>query len=458
MDLKYFEFPVTIYSILEPISPVMSKARCRIFYKGLNRNGSYITDEFAEKLVSTLPYVPVKGIYEEDDEDFTDHGAERSLGRIYGIVPESNNFAWEQHLDKDGVTRTYACTDVYLYTALYEEALKIPNKGQSMEIFPPSIKGDWTKKDGQQAFVYSDGCFLGLQVLGDNVEPCFEGSAFFSLYQDFKNLMNDLKEVQTFNNKKEEVIKMDKLTFKLSDGQKEEALWALLNSKFNEENGWVIEYGICAVYDTYAVVRQYESGKYSRVYYTKNDTDETVTIDKQEDCFIVDVNAEEKNALETLRALKGTYAASLEEYNTMKTENENLKSEKENFDTKISELSEENSTLQTERDTFSTQVETLTQEKATLETEITSLKEYKLTSENNAKKAIISKYSEQLDEAVITEFTENIENYTIDALKKELAFALVGDNPENFSKVSTPRVPKDKEPSGLEAVLDQYKK
>jgi hypothetical protein len=36
------------------------------------------------------------------------------------------NFAWEDHLDSDGVTRTYACADVILYTALYNEAKMIP--------------------------------------------------------------------------------------------------------------------------------------------------------------------------------------------------------------------------------------------------------------------------------------------------------------------------------------------
>ena len=61
-DKPCFEFPVTIYNILEQITPTLSKARVRIFYKGANRNGSYITDEFAEKLISTLPYAPVKGI------------------------------------------------------------------------------------------------------------------------------------------------------------------------------------------------------------------------------------------------------------------------------------------------------------------------------------------------------------------------------------------------------------
>jgi hypothetical protein len=44
-------------------------------------------------------------------------------------VPECNNFAWEQHLDEDGIERTYACTDVLLFTALYPEASDIVGKG-----------------------------------------------------------------------------------------------------------------------------------------------------------------------------------------------------------------------------------------------------------------------------------------------------------------------------------------
>lgn len=80
------EFSVTVYGDLEKYNDVTSRARCRTFYKGANRNGTYITDEFAEQLLSTIPYTPVKGIYEDDD--YTDHGDKRSLGRIYGIVPQ----------------------------------------------------------------------------------------------------------------------------------------------------------------------------------------------------------------------------------------------------------------------------------------------------------------------------------------------------------------------------------
>ena len=97
MSKSEFEFPVSIYGQITQFNDVLSKARCRIFYKGSNRNGTFITDEFANELISTLHYVPVKGIYVGDD--FSDHGQSREEGQIYGIVPETNNFAWEQHLD-----------------------------------------------------------------------------------------------------------------------------------------------------------------------------------------------------------------------------------------------------------------------------------------------------------------------------------------------------------------------
>ena len=76
MDKTLYEFPVCIYGNLEKYNEVLSKARCRIFYKYGNRNGTYITDEFADQLLSTVAYTPVKGIY--DGDDFTDHGNVRS--------------------------------------------------------------------------------------------------------------------------------------------------------------------------------------------------------------------------------------------------------------------------------------------------------------------------------------------------------------------------------------------
>ena len=62
-----------------------------------------------------------------------------------------------------------------------------------MELYDKSITGDWKIIEGRRYFVFEDACFLGLQALGDDVEPCFEGAAFFSLYNSLKELVHDLE-------------------------------------------------------------------------------------------------------------------------------------------------------------------------------------------------------------------------------------------------------------------------
>lgn len=176
---------------LTQVSPEISKARLRIFYKGFNRNQGYITDEFAEKLLSSLPYTPVVGIFNDLVKDFGGHNQDRNVAKIYGVVPQDPHFAWEDHLDLDGVMRTYACTDVYLFTGRYDAAKLIPGKQQSMELDTKTIRGDWQviNEYGQEGFVYTDAQFIGLSVLGDDKTPCFEGSAFYELVSQFNDFM-----------------------------------------------------------------------------------------------------------------------------------------------------------------------------------------------------------------------------------------------------------------------------
>lgn len=466
---NYLKFPVTVYSQLQTVSPTISLARCRIFYKGRNRNGSFITDEFAEKLVASLPYTPVKGIYEVDD--YTDHGKKRSDGRIYGVVPETNNFAWEEHTDEDGVTRTYACTDVFLYTALYKEASEILGKPQSMEIYEKSIKGQWEIKDGQRVYVFTDGYFLGLQALGDETEPCFEGAAFFSLYSNLVKAVQTLEKSLNFSAKKEEQKDMPDFKFKLSDDEKESAIWSLLNPNFTEEGNWTLNEMVCAVYDEYAICRNTSDGKYSRAYYTKDDSTDSLTIDKTEPCFIVDVNEEEKAALDTLHALKGTYAEAAQEYTIMvdakqtaetklqevkdayELEKKDLNEKISDFEIKVSELTDTNATLTTEKENFTTQIAQLTAENKTLS-------EYKEESEKAQKESIISRYSKVLSKDIIKDYTDKMSDYTVKDLEKELAFTLVQNNESIFTgKETEVKIPTGGgTPSSLEAVLSQYKK
>ena len=474
------EFPVTVYGNLEKYNETISKGRCRIFYKYGNRNGTYITDEFAEKLLSTIPYAPVKGIYESDEGDYTDHGTARSQGRIYGIVPENPNITWEDHEDEDGVVRTYACVDVLIFTGLYTEAKGIVGKSQSMEIYPPSIKGAWKIINGKKYYVFESGHFLGLQVLGDAVEPCFEGAAFFALYQDLKKMVDQI-EKYNLNGHNGGNNKM--LNYKLSDNAKFNALWSLLNVNYTEANNWLIEYDICEIYDDYAVVRNYSEGCFERVYYTKNDETDSVELGERVRCFIMDVSEAEKNALDALHAMnEGTYekvdenfqaaktaaetaatdlAAKVEEYNTLSGTVEALTTEKSNFETKIGELEESISTLTTERNDAQTQLEAANNSITTLTEENASLNSFKTEVEKQQKQAVISKYTELLDEDVLNTYSENLDKYTAKDLDKELAYELVSANQSVFTNGGQNNgfIPKE-EPAmtGLEEILSKYKK
>lgn len=448
------KFSVSIYGALEKYSDTISKGRCRIFYKELNRNGTYITNEFAEKLISTIAYAPIKGIYDSEEVDYTDHGEKRSQGRIYGVVPENPNFAWEKHLDEDGVEREYACVDVLIYTALYQEATQVFGKSQSMEIYPPSIKGNWEIKDGKRVFVYTDGAFLGLQILGDGTEPCFEGAAFYSLYNEFKELMAHLEK---FNKKTQNGGENKMPNYKLSDNAKYMALWSLLNVNYSEANGWIIDCDICEIYDQYAIVRNHTEGKYERVYYVKDDETDSLSITSREECFIVDVTATEKQSLEALQKLNGDTYEKVDEVFAANATNaeavKDLEEKNSNFEMKIGELETSISTLTTERDEARTTL-------ASLQEQNEALSSFKAEVEKREKEQVLSKYEDLLDSDVVNSFSERLDEFTAQDLDKELAYALVSSNTSVFTKgANTGLIPKTEEPvNGLSALLDKYKR
>ena len=456
------EFPITVYGNLTKYSDTISKGRCRIFYKYANRNGTYITDEFAEKLLSTIPYTPVKGIYDNFDEDYTDHGNKRSLGRIYGIVPENPNLQWEKHLDEDGIEREYACVDVLIFTALYEEAGEILGKAQSMEIYEPSIKGSWKIINGRRMFEYTEGSFLGLQVLGEDVEPCFEGAAFFSLYSSLKQLVDEIKEytlkLPEINTGGQSQM-FEKLNFKLSDSEKHNAIWNLINPNYNEEGGWTIEYAICDIYDDYALAYNYAEASYERIYYTKNDETNEVSISEKKKVFVIDVTESEMNALDTIRTLNGdTYEKADEVYSQASKVSE-LEEQNSTYAQKIEELNENISTLETEKGNFTTQLEEANTNIASLNEEIESLKTYKANIELKEKEEVISSYTELLSEEILASYKEKISEFTAIDLDKELAYELKKNNVSVFSKEQNPGfIPKDEPKTGIEAILSKYKK
>ena len=467
---KLATFSLSLYGNITAYNKTLSLARCRIFYKGGNRNGTYITDEFAEKLIASLPYAPVKGIYDSMAEDFTDHGTQRYQGRIYGVVPVDNHFAWEKHLDKDGIEREYACTDVLLYTAIYrKEALDIVECAQSMELYADAIDGEWKFIDGKKYFVFTDGCFLGLQALGEDFEPCFEGAGFYTLIAETLAERMQQFELQS----KLDVGGEEQMNFKLSDDQKYNMIWTLLNPRFNEENGYVMDYSVCDVYDEYAIVFGFENRTYERAYYTKDDATDSLEITKKENCFIVDVNEEEKRALEMLHQLNGdTYEKVDENYTSLNEQVETLTTEKSELESTYSQKFEEQeqtiATLQQEKadveeslngvksdyEVAQSTIDTLTQEKEALET-------FKADTLKKEKEAVLEHYSALLESEEIESFKEKIDEMSKEELDRELAYTLVQSKPTLFStnEDNPGYVPKgNNAPEGIEGILSRYKK
>ena len=451
-------FSLSVYGDVTSYNEVLSKARCRIFYVGANRNGTFITEEFAEKLVATLPYVPVKGIYDTMKDDFTDHGRERYEGRIYGIVPENPNFAWEKHLDVDGVERTYACADVFLFTGLYkQEAFDIIDKSQSMELYADSIEGEWQYINGKRFFVFTEGRFLGLQALGEDYEPCFEGASFYTLVDSVKTLMDDLGKTNIFQ--KQELGGEKNMNFKLSDNQKYNMIWTLLNPNFNEENGYVMDYAVCDVYDNYAVVFGFKEQAYERAYYTKNDETDSLTVDKMESCYIIDVNEEEKRALDVLHAMNSdTYEKVDEVVTGLQNKVEEFNSKKEEMDSTIATLQQDKEKLEADLATATENYTKSLEAIETLENEAAELNEFKAATELKEKEAVIDKYVTLLDEEQLESFKEKIDEFTKEDLDKELAFVLVQSKSTIFTNDNSGFVPKDEENlTGIEAILERQK-
>lgn len=457
--------PITLYGNLEKFNETISKGRARVFYKGLNRNRTFINDDFAEKLIASAPYAPVKGIYDAEEQDYTDHGTSRNLGKIYGVIPENPNFAWEKHTDEDGVEREYACFDVLLYTALYGEAASIVGKGESMELYKDTLQGDWKIINGQKCFEFTDGCFLGLQALGDNTEPCFEGASFYDLQQDYQNIVNTVKSVYDINPIQEEDnggTAMPTTLFKLSDEQKKNALWDLLNSETDEEGYRIFGFAIMSVYSDYAIAYDYSKGSYMRVYYKKDDASDSVEIVSKEPCYIIDVNETEMTSLKSMRDHNnGTYENLEQTYSVI----ENLQNENSELGTKNTELTNSNATLISEKDNLS---EALTAAKADYDLTVEKLAEvttqrdelaiYKKENEDAKKMAVINSYNGLVPEDVIQNYINNIDNYSCIDLDKELTYAQKLASPTSFSQDKQQiMLPKESAPmGGIELILSRY--
>ncbi len=195
---------------VEQINPLITKTTVKVMYPGKNRNGSFISRESAERMANSLANIPIVGEWNEQLDDFKGHGEDMGHdgnGRVImskrtrpiGVVPSDTKIWWEKFLDNEQVEREYLCCEAYIWTDRYPESQKIFRDGvnnQSMELDPNTIKGTWAQLENQgpEYFIIEEALFTALCVLGEDVEPCFEGASisplFHSLIQNEKETVN----------------------------------------------------------------------------------------------------------------------------------------------------------------------------------------------------------------------------------------------------------------------------
>ena len=205
------------------INPLMSKCDIKVLYIGQNRNRSSITKQVATEMSKTLRGCPIVGYYIENKEDFGDHGDQviidgegikfNKLTKPYGFVAPNARvwFQFFEDQDEFGNTcvREYLMTEGYLWTGQFEECQRVLENSnpQSMELDEKTLKGYWSTDNnkGVDFFIINDAVFSKLCILGDDVEPCFEGanvsapnlSSQFSKDDDFaKSLFTMMSELK----------------------------------------------------------------------------------------------------------------------------------------------------------------------------------------------------------------------------------------------------------------------
>jgi hypothetical protein len=206
------------------INPLMSKCEIKVLYVGENRNRSFISKEVAMEMSKTLRGAPIVGYFKEESGDFVDHGEQvvidheglkfKCLTKPYGFVAPDAQVWFQKFNDVDDfgneITREYLMTTGFLWTGQFEECKIATDEGRphSMELDEATLNGKWSEnvKSGIEFFIINDAIFSKLCILGEDVEPCFEGSSitapnvsknFTKMDANFKNtlfsMIEDLK-------------------------------------------------------------------------------------------------------------------------------------------------------------------------------------------------------------------------------------------------------------------------
>lgn len=218
------ENPIELINIV-PFNPLISKCQIKVCWVGYqpNRNRSVITKEVATEMANSLPGSPIVGYYNEETKDFEEHNKiiEVYNGKVrltpttkpYGFVDLNARVWFQWFVDADGISREYLVTEGWLWTGQFPECERVIEQGNnhSMELSdnPKYLEAYWTKDENgnKEFFIINEAIISKLCILGEEYEPCFEGSSItapeieFSFNEEFKNeLFSMIKEIKNILN------------------------------------------------------------------------------------------------------------------------------------------------------------------------------------------------------------------------------------------------------------------
>ena len=245
---------------IEPIQNTLySKCQIKVCYvdDAPNRNGTVITKDTARKMANSLPGCPIVGFYNKEKKDFEGHNKEinledgkfsiKDVTRPYGFVDLNAKVWFQKFIDDNSVEREYLVTEGIIWDGVYKEAERILDNGnnQSMELDEESIQGNWTYNQNSEPefFIINDAIISKLCILGEDVEPCFEGAQIktsFSLDKDFQNCLDKLiyEFKQTVEGGKTQMILPSKFSISIEN---ENTLWTSIYEKYNTDAIGVFE-------------------------------------------------------------------------------------------------------------------------------------------------------------------------------------------------------------------------
>lgn len=336
---------------INSINPLVSKCEIKVLYVGENRNRSFISKEVAIEMAQTLPGCPIVGYYIENKEDFGDHGEQiiidgegvkfKKLTKPYGFVAPDSKIWFQEFQDTDefgNVTiREYLMTEGYLWTGQYEECQRVIDNGnpQSMELDEKTLKGHWSTNTnkGVEFFIINDAMFSKLCILGEDVEPCFEGASvtapdvsskfskddsfipsLFSMIEQLKTTLQEggyIMDGQTTQAVEETVVteEVKDTEFQVIEGATEEAAEieeTVVEENFSEIKDNVIETVMDENQDTIEEFKKAEKDEKSK----EKEEDKKTSEDEDEETFKCGKDDKEKYSLleEELSELKNQYA------------------------------------------------------------------------------------------------------------------------------------------------------